>query len=74
MFDGKITDYLEGLWKLGEKPLLVQIEQGKIEGWTKEEFKELMGTCFRRVQAELTMRQGGGQGDPGLLNPQSWGE
>jgi hypothetical protein len=46
MFDGKITDYLEGLWKLGEKPLLVQIEQGKIEGWTKEEFKELMGNVF----------------------------
>jgi hypothetical protein len=45
-FDGKIADYLEGLWKLGEKPLLVEIEQGKIEGWTKEEFEEFMGNVF----------------------------
>jgi len=46
VFDGKIADYLEGLWKLGEKPLLVEIEQGKVEGWTKEEFEEFMGNVF----------------------------
>jgi hypothetical protein len=46
VFEGKIADYLEGLWKLGEKPLLVEIEQGKIEGWTKEEFEEFMGNVF----------------------------
>src|SRR5271154_2751784 len=46
VFDGKIADYLEGLWKLGEKPLLVEIEQGKVEGWTKEEFEEFMENVF----------------------------
>jgi hypothetical protein len=46
VFDGKIADFLEGLWKLGDKPLLVEIEQGKIEGWTKEEFEEFMGNVF----------------------------
>jgi hypothetical protein len=46
VFDGKIADYLGGLWKLGEKPLLVEIEQGKVEGWTKEEFEEFMGNVF----------------------------
>jgi hypothetical protein len=46
LFDGKIADFLEGLWKLGDKPLLVEIEQGKVEGWTKEEFEEFMGNVF----------------------------
>jgi hypothetical protein len=46
VFDGKIADFLEGLWKLGDKPLLVEIEQGKVEGWTKEEFEEFMGNVF----------------------------
>ena len=45
-FDSKIVDYIEGLWELGRKPLLVQIEQGKVEGLNEEEFKEFMRNVF----------------------------
>jgi hypothetical protein len=59
VFDGKVMDYLEGLWKLGRKPLLVQIEQGKIEGLTKEEFDGFMQNVFPKGSGSQEIGQGG---------------
>jgi hypothetical protein len=59
VFDGKIVDYLGGLWKLGKKPLLVQIEEGKIDGLTKEEFEEFMLNVFPKGSGGQEIGQGG---------------
>lgn len=58
-FDGKVVDYLEGLWKLGPKPLLVQIEEGEIEGLTKDEFEEFMENVFPKGSGTQEIGQGG---------------
>jgi hypothetical protein len=59
VFDGKVMDYLEGLWKLGRKPLLVQIEQGKIEGLTKEDFDGFMQNVFPKGPGSQEIGQSG---------------
>jgi hypothetical protein len=59
VFDGKIVDYLEGLWKLGRKPLLVEIEEGKMEGLTKEQFGEFMKNVFPEGSGSQEIGQGG---------------
>jgi hypothetical protein len=58
-FDGKVVDFLEGLWKLGQKPLLVQIEEGKIEGLTKDEFEQFMENVFPTGSGTQEIGQGG---------------
>ena len=58
-FEDKILDYLEGLWKLRRKPLLVQIEQGKIEGLTEEDFKVFMTNVFPKGSGTQEIGQGG---------------
>jgi hypothetical protein len=58
-FHGKVVDYLEGLWKLGQKPLLVQIEEGKIEGLTQDEFEQFMENVFPKGSGTQEIGQGG---------------
>jgi hypothetical protein len=58
-FNGKVVDYLEGLWKLGQKPLLVQIEEGKIEGLTQDEFEQFMENVFPKGSGTQEIGQGG---------------
>lgn len=58
-FDGKVIDYLEGLWELGRKPSLVQIEQGQVDGLAKEEFEEFMGNVFPQGSGTREIGQGG---------------
>ncbi len=45
-FEGKVVDFLEGLWELEQKPLLVQIEEGKVDGLTSEEFEEFKASVW----------------------------
>ena len=45
-FDDNIVAYIEDLWKLGRKPVLVQVEEGQIEGLGKKGFQELMEKVF----------------------------
>lgn len=59
VFDGKIMEYLEGLWKLGRKPLLVEIEEGKIAGLTGEEFENFMKNVFPKGSVSQEDEQGG---------------
>jgi hypothetical protein len=58
-FDGKVVDFLEGLWKLGQKPLLVQIEEGKIDGLAKDEFEQFMENVFPKGSGTQEIGQGG---------------
>ena len=47
-FHSKMADYIEDFWKLGRKPVLVQIEEGRIEGLMEKDFKDLkenLGVC-----------------------------
>ena len=47
-FHSKMAEYIEDIWKLGRKPILVQIEEGRIEGLTEKDFEDLkenLGVC-----------------------------
>lgn len=46
VFERRIVDFLEGCWKLERTPLLVQIERGKIDGFTSEEFEEFKANVW----------------------------
>ena len=45
-FEVKIIDFLDGLLKLEQKPLLLQIEEGAIEGMSAEQFAEFKRKVF----------------------------
>src|SRR5947207_3685836 len=58
-FDAKVVDFLEELWNLLQKPLLVQIEEGKIEGLTEDEFGQFMENVFPKGSGTQEIGQGG---------------
>lgn len=40
-FEQHLHDFLLGLFNSQDQPLLVQVESGKIDGWTRRETEEL---------------------------------
>jgi hypothetical protein len=45
-FEEKVVVFLEEMWKFCRKPLLVQIEEGEVEGLTNHEFEEFKRSIF----------------------------
>ena len=53
-FERKVLDYLESLWGLEAEPILVQIEQGRVDGMTDEEFQKFKTKVgFERLWRQL---------------------
>jgi len=61
-FHSDLINYMEGIWKLNNskdvsgKPILVQIEEGELEGLDRDEFEGFMIKCGLKKDESDTQR------------------